>query len=80
MQIYLHISFKEHFEYDKVITSGMNYFGNVFQIAAHSSAVTGTPLIARFMGPTWGPPGDPGVPHVGHMKIAIWDKVWAIVI
>ena len=32
-------------------------------------------LIARFMGPTWGPSGDrqdPGGPHVGHMNFAIW--------
>ena len=29
-------------------------------------------LIARFMGPTWGRQ-DPGGPHVGPMKFAIWD-------
>ena len=28
-------------------------------------------LIARFMGPTWGPQ-DPGGPHVGPMNFAIW--------
>ena len=32
-------------------------------------------LIARFMGPTWGPPGADRA-HVGPMKIAIW--VWSI--
>ena len=33
-------------------------------------------LIARFMGPKWGPSGDrqdPGGPHVGPMDLAIWD-------
>ena len=36
------------------------------------------PLIARFMGPTWGPPGDPGGPHVCHMNFAIW--VWLYIL
>ena len=34
-------------------------------------------LIARFMGPIWGPSGadrqDPGGSHVGPMNFAIWD-------
>ena len=34
-------------------------------------------LVARFIEPTWGPPGaereDPGGPHVGHMILAVWD-------
>ena len=33
-------------------------------------------LIAKFMGPTWGPPWgrqDPSGPHVGPMNLAIWD-------
>ena len=37
-----------------------------------------TPLIARFVGPTWGPiwgRQDPCGPHVGHMNFAIWDVV-----
>ena len=37
--------------------------------------VYNTSLVARFMGPTWGPPGScrPQVgPHVGLMKLAIW--------
>ena len=35
------------------------------------------PLIARFMGPTWGPIWglqDPGGPHVGPMNFAIWGS------
>ena len=38
-------------------------------------------LIARFMGPTWGPTGtghDPGGPHVGPMNFAIWSVVHGI--
>ena len=30
------------------------------------------PLIARFMGPTWGPSGADSWPHVGPMNLAIW--------
>ena len=43
--------------------------------------------IARFMGPTWGPPGadnDPGGPHVGPMNFAIWgsnvNMYWRLVL
>ena len=35
------------------------------------------PLIARFMGPTWGPiwgRQDPGGPHIGPMNLAIWGS------
>ena len=35
-------------------------------------------LVARFMGPTWGPSGGGhhlGGPHVGPMDFAIWDMV-----
>ena len=44
----------------------------------HVRASTGeeTTLIARFMGPTWGPQGDrhdPGGPHVGPMNLVIWE-------
>ena len=28
-----------------------------------------------YMGPSWGRQ-DPGEPHVGHMKFAIWDAFW----
>ena len=31
-------------------------------------------LIARFMGPTWGRQ-DPGGPHVGHVKLAVWGSI-----
>ena len=39
------------------------------------------PLIARFMGPTWATWGrqDPGGPHVGHMKLAIWGSFGLII-
>ena len=33
------------------------------------------PLMARFMGPTWGRQ-DPGGPHVGPMNFAIWANYW----
>ena len=39
------------------------------------SQLYGPALIARFMGPTWGPiwgRQDPGGPHVGPMNFAIW--------
>ena len=33
-------------------------------------------LIARFMGPTWGPSGaDTGGPHLGPMNFAIWATI-----
>ena len=38
------------------------------------------PQIAKFMGPTWGPPGScrsaPDGPHVGPMNLAIRDRFW----
>ena len=33
-------------------------------------------LIAKFMGPTWGPPGrrqDPGGPHVDRVTFVVWE-------
>ena len=34
-------------------------------------------LIAKFMGPTWGPPGSCR-PHVGPMNFAIWDAIASV--
>ena len=47
------------------------------QIITLTSSSTWKPsLIARFMGPTWGPGRqDPGGPHVGHMNFPIWDSL-----
>ena len=40
----------------------------------------GMSMIARFMGPTWGPSGqDPGGPHVGPMNFAIWGSKTSLV-
>ena len=47
------------------------YGVRVKQVWITSHGMVGYSQMAKFMWPTWGPPGSPGGPHVGHMNLAI---------
>ena len=57
------------------------HWSTAVDIPLLSKFIRSASLIARIMGPTWGPPGhrqDPGGPHVGPMNFAIWDVMYGM--